>query len=537
MKSLIISLTIVFLTMGLMVNADVIEVDSIEQLRLEERGQVYRVTGEAVLTHQIGWRYQKYFQDKDGTAAILIDDDDGNITTEYEIYDGVTGLTGELGEHGGMLQLQPRPGDDPGDPISHDNVIIPREVTLQQLIDDEADFDGPGFDEYQAELVKVMDVEFLEEDTFDGGEMYEIEDPTAQFFFRQHFFGDADYDGDPLPTEPHHITVLPVAQWEDGRAITARSWADFEPVEIVDAPTAHAENFEAETVDYRRIEVNWDDPDTEIEPRAYLVKASDVSYEDIDDPVDGEPEPTALMEKNVPYGREEVTFDGLDGDTTYYFKIFPYSNSGEDILYLVDDAPEASATTDEAPTTLHYWHFNTGRPDEDENWEQPIPAVVGDGEITYTMDEALSFTGTEMNADYGDAPGGSFAPRNEANNGEYIEITAPTTGYDDILLSYATRRSGGGFREQHIEYSLDGGDNYQHHMVLTEDHIPTDAWDVVNINFGNIEEANDNPDFMIRITFYDADTALGNNRLDNIRISDAGEYVTSVSSQTWTLFE
>lgn len=543
-RKLIVSFIILLFTLGMMATADVIEVDSIAELRQQATGNDYRITGEVVLTFQQGFRNQKTFQDKDGTAAILIDDDNANITTSYDLYDGITGLTGRLGQHGGLLQLQPQPGDDPGPANTVGNIITPRVVTLQDLKADEVTRGGnPGFDEYEAELIRVLNVEFTEDrdaDTFETGELYGLNDGTDDLYFRTHFY-DADYIGDAVPEDAVHLTAIPLSHWSDGRFIFSRSWDDFAPTDISPAPTAHAENFTAETVDYRRIQLTWDDPDTEVNPRAYYIKASDVSFEDIDDPVDGVPETANLMIKNVSYGTESVTFDGLGGDTEYYFKIFPYTNTGEDILYLVADAPEASATTDEAPTTLHYWNFNVNVPASDTNWNQPIGANygIGGGEITYSLTEVWTFTGTTLNADYNDGPGGSLAPRGGSdlvNNGEYIEIAAPTTGHELIRLSYAARRTDTGFTSHQISYSTDGS-TFRYLTTISDIPLAFGESSIISVNFGNITAANDNPDFKIRITLNGATFSAGNNRIDNIRISDDGEYVTSVSSQTWTLFE
>lgn len=49
---------------------------------------------------------------------------------------------------------------------------------------------------------------------------------------------------------------------------------------------------------------------------------------------------------NVSYGIETYMFIGLPSSSTYYFKIFPYTNTGSDIDYKIDGTPpEASATT------------------------------------------------------------------------------------------------------------------------------------------------------------------------------------------------
>ena len=76
-----------------------IQVANLGELRQQEVGSnVYVVTGEIILTYQQDYRGQKYFQDE--TAAILIDDDPGIMATAYNLYDGITGLTGTMSEYG-----------------------------------------------------------------------------------------------------------------------------------------------------------------------------------------------------------------------------------------------------------------------------------------------------------------------------------------------------------------------------------------------------------------------------------------------------
>ena len=87
-------------------------VSTVAALRSSTQGQFYELTGEVFLTYQQGFRNQKFLQDASG--GILIDDTAGNITTIYNIGDGITGIIGELSEFGGMIQFIP--SQDPGAP-------------------------------------------------------------------------------------------------------------------------------------------------------------------------------------------------------------------------------------------------------------------------------------------------------------------------------------------------------------------------------------------------------------------------------------
>ncbi|MFW5793363.1 MAG: DUF5689 domain-containing protein [Bacteroidota bacterium] len=202
----------------------------------------YTLTNEVFLTYQQSFRGQKYIED--ATAGILIDDNGGTITTEYAIYDGITGITGTLTSYGNMLQFVPVA--DPGAATSQDNEIIPPVLSLEDF--------NENFMDYQARLVTIENIEFdVEVDaTFANGTVYnlaDITDPAITGEFRTTFY-DVDYIGDLVPAGPVLITGLPNST-NDGDFITSRNWTDIEALtaysvtfEVIDeaaAPIADAE--------------------------------------------------------------------------------------------------------------------------------------------------------------------------------------------------------------------------------------------------------------------------------------------------------
>ena len=97
------------------------------------------------------------------------------------------------------------------------------------------------------------------------------------------------------------------------------------------------------TVNGTSVTLDWTDSGGAQLPQRYLVVAAKIA---IDVPVDGTPIADGPWSKNVNYGVEHVTFDNLDGNTTYHFAIFPYTNGGANIDYKNDgDYPTASAIT------------------------------------------------------------------------------------------------------------------------------------------------------------------------------------------------
>jgi hypothetical protein len=187
------------------------QVATIAELRLGATdGTIYELTGEAILTFQSSTRNQKFIQD--ATAAIMIDDSPGVITTVYGLYDGITGITGTLTLYNNMLEFVPTM--DPGAATSTGNTVTPVEVSLNDL--DES---------YQAQLVKVTFVDFVLDGMFVVSTNYEITDPAGAGVFRTQY-GDVDYIGTIIPANLQDITGV-MLQYQTTMQLVARSLADF----------------------------------------------------------------------------------------------------------------------------------------------------------------------------------------------------------------------------------------------------------------------------------------------------------------------
>jgi len=100
------------------------------------------------------------------------------------------------------------------------------------------------------------------------------------------------------------------------------------------------------------IDLSWTDATGAVLPDKYLIKASSSGFAAIIDPVDGVAElsDSDLSDgtgvANVSYGIQSYSFSGLSATTTYYFKIYSYTNSSTNIDFKIDGAIEtASAVT------------------------------------------------------------------------------------------------------------------------------------------------------------------------------------------------
>jgi hypothetical protein len=182
--------------------------------------EVYKLTGEAIVTFAQTFRNQKWIQDE--TAAILIDDVSGLITGTYTIDDGITNVLGTLSEFGGMLQFIPVAN---ASALAVPTItVVPTVLTMTQFLND--------FEDYESQLVTIEAVDFTSADgivTFANGSVYEISDGTDAGSFRATFF-DVNYIGQVIPELTQNVTGILNERTSApiGKFISARNLADFE---------------------------------------------------------------------------------------------------------------------------------------------------------------------------------------------------------------------------------------------------------------------------------------------------------------------
>ncbi|MCB5268640.1 MAG: chitobiase/beta-hexosaminidase C-terminal domain-containing protein [Candidatus Cloacimonetes bacterium] len=199
-----------------------IVVQDLVELRQQsaDNSTVYHLPNNVVLTFKQSNRNQKFVQD--GQAAILIDDQPGVITTNYQIGDAIAGLTGKLTMYYETLQFIPTL--DPGAPVSSGNDVYIPTVTIAQLNGD------VGVNTYQSRLVHINDVHF---DSPSGNYAtnpavnYAISDATGAMTFRTSFY-DVDYIGTPMHQGDISMRGI-IAHFQSGAQITPRMLADFNP--------------------------------------------------------------------------------------------------------------------------------------------------------------------------------------------------------------------------------------------------------------------------------------------------------------------
>ena len=165
---------------------------------------------------------------------------------------------------------------------------------------------------------------------------------------------------------------------------------------------------------------------------------------------------------------------------------------------------EVVAVFEPAPT-IHQWTFDseTGFLDPDTT-TGGASLVIDPGPAT----EVLRNTAAQ----------GFDSPHLRVNNplGATLLFNVPTTSFGAFTLSYDTRRSGQGAGQQQIEYTLDGSQwiDLAVYDVFNADPQPQ------SFDFSQIEQAWDNDQFAVRITFIEqGGGTAGNHRFDNFTLA------------------
>src|SRR5262245_31788121 len=110
--------------------------------------------------------------------------------------------------------------------------------------------------------------------------------------------------------------------------------------------------------------------------------------------------------------------------------------------------------TEASAGLIAYWNFNSY-----DGSATTIPATLGSGTISITgfPDSNLqNLSGTTLNALGSDPAGASLTLDSNANNGDFLTLAFSMTGWTDLVLSYATRRTATGFNSNQWSYSTDG---------------------------------------------------------------------------------
>ncbi len=173
---------------------------------------------------------------------------------------------------------------------------------------------------------------------------------------------------------------------------------------------------------------------------------------------------------------------------------------------------------------LHYWNFNDNS--SISNLTTVSQSIVSGASLvaiaggTSVIDPAggtaQNFNLLNLNAQNSDASGTHLRFNNPI--GGALVFSLPTTGYQDIIVKFATRRSGSGAGTQLWSYSADGTTFTSFSSVLPNNGDPA----LATLDFSTISMANNNPNFKIKVEFSELPGGnVGNNRFDNFTVNGA----------------
>ncbi len=170
---------------------------------------------------------------------------------------------------------------------------------------------------------------------------------------------------------------------------------------------------------------------------------------------------------------------------------------------------------------VHYWNFNNNS-SVTALTTPTLSLVPGAGIVHVTggisaIDAAggtgQNFDVQNLNARNGD-PAGTHLRFNDPIGGQ-LEFSIPTTGYQNPIVKFATRRSGSGAGNQLWQYSLNGTTFVSFSIIAPNNGDPA----LETLDFSAIAGADNNPNFKIRVSFAAGDGGTaGNNRFDNFTV-------------------
>jgi hypothetical protein len=234
-------------------------------------------------------------------------------------------------------------------------------------------------------------------------------------------------------------------------------------------PSNHVTNLLSDTGDpsHSTIDIIWDDATGATIPTGYLIKGSSTGYAGITVPVDGTPEDDGNLIFNVSAGVEFASFSSLDAETSYYFKVYPYTNTGDDIDYKTDGTvPETSTTTAAVPVIPALMISEVADPSDEANAKFVELYNASGSDITFASDWYLC---------------------RQANGGSWgdIELVGTIGAGQTFLIAYSlsTFESTYGFAADQYSVSISGNGNDGYFLYYSAGHTTgtlVDAYGVID---------------------------------------------------------
>lgn len=169
---------------------------------------------------------------------------------------------------------------------------------------------------------------------------------------------------------------------------------------------------------------------------------------------------------------------------------------------------------------IHYWNFNNNTsvaaittPSVSLTGGSMSALISGTTEIDFSGGTGQNFNVENLNARNGDAAG-THLRYNLPINGN-LQFNLPTTGYQNVVVKFTTRRSGSGAGTQTWSYSKDGTNFQVYQTVSPQDANPQ----LITFDFSGVAGVSDNPNFKLKAEFSATGGGTGgNNRFDNFTV-------------------
>lgn len=189
-------------------------------------------------------------------------------------------------------------------------------------------------------------------------------------------------------------------------------------------------------------------------------------------------------------------------------------------------------------TLVHYWNFNNSTsiatitaPSQTLGGASLNAIPGGISVIDFANGTGQNFNVQNLNARNSD-PSGTHLRFNDPIGGA-LEFTLPTTGYENCIVKFATRRSGSGAGTQVWSYSIDGTNYLPFTNVIPNNGDPA----LATLDFSGIDATDNNPNFKLKVEFQQGSGGtVGNNRFDNFTLEGTAFGGADVIAPIATLF-
>jgi hypothetical protein len=208
-----------------------------------------------------------------------------------------------------------------------------------------------------------------------------------------------------------------------------------------------------------------------------------------------------------------VTFVGINQLHTYVTQLHLKNRKVLQMLLLLFAAQFMNGQT-----LIHYWNFNNNAsvatittPTQTLVTGASLTAIAGGiSTIDFAGGTGQNFDVQNLNARNNDASGTHL--RFNDPIGGALQFALPTTGYENIIVKFATRRSGSGAGNQKWSYTVDGTTFVPFATIAPNNGNPA----LETLDFSAITAADNNPNFKLKVEFeVGAGGTVGNNRFDN----------------------